>query len=57
MMTGLQKSQKMESQTSPGHLNDLQNVGAKVGHQHHETSALNKIQNMVLMKKKKKEKK
>jgi len=51
----LQKSQKMESQTSPGHLNDLQNIGAKVGH--HETSALNKIQNIVLMKKKKKEKK
>jgi len=34
MMTGLQKSQKMENQTIPDHLDGLQNIGAKVEHQH-----------------------
>jgi len=30
MMIGLQKSQKMENQTFPDHLDGLQNVDAKV---------------------------
>jgi hypothetical protein len=32
MIIGWQKSQKMENQTPPG----LQNVDAKVGHEHHK---------------------
>jgi len=30
MITGLQKSQKMENQTFPDQLDDLQNVGVEV---------------------------
>jgi len=39
----LQKSQKMENQTFPDHL-DLVNIGARVGHRHHgRTGTLNEI--------------
>jgi len=49
MITSLQKSQEMENQTSASHLESLQNVGAKDGHQYHKrTDTLDKIQNMVL---------
>jgi len=36
MITGWQKSLKMENQTSSSLLDDLQYVGTKVEHQHHE---------------------
>jgi len=40
---------KIAKDEKSGHLDSLQNVGAKVGHQHHrKTSTLDKIQNIVL---------
>jgi len=44
----LAKMAKMGNQTIPNHLASLQNVGARVGHQHHRrTDTLDKIQDMV----------
>jgi len=45
----MEKSQKMGNQTLRGHLDGLQNVGAKVGHQYDKrTGTLDKIRNMIL---------
>jgi len=53
----LEKSQKMKNQTFPGHLDGLQNVGAKVEHQRHKrTDTLDKIQDMILEEDKEKKK-
>jgi len=47
MIIGLQRSQKMEHETSAG--SGLQNVGAKGGHEHRRrTNTLDKVQDMVL---------
>jgi hypothetical protein len=51
MITGWQKSQEMGDQTPPSHLDDLPNVGARVGHQHDD-----KIQNMKMKKKRRRDK-
>jgi len=49
MMIGLQKSQEMENQISPGYLNGFQNVDARNGHQYHRrTGTLDKVEEMVL---------
>jgi hypothetical protein len=46
---GLQKMENQILDTGPGHLDWLQNIGAKVGHQYRRrTSTLDKIQDMVL---------
>jgi len=48
-MTGWQKSQEMGDRTLPGHLNGLQNVGAKIGREHYRRrDTLDKIEDMVL---------
>jgi len=45
---------KMEDQTTPGQLDGLQNVDAKVKHQHYRrTGALDKIQEVSYKKKRK----
>jgi hypothetical protein len=45
----LAKIAKNGNRTSPGHLDGLQNVAAKVGHEcHRRTGTLDKIQNIVL---------
>jgi len=48
----------VENQTSSGHLNDLQNFSAKVGHRHQgKTGTPDKIQEIIYMKMKKRKKK
>jgi len=51
-ITGLQKSQRIENQTSPDHLDGFQNIGAKIEYQHHSrTGTLDEIQNLEEKKK------
>jgi len=45
MDNNLQKSRKMENQTSSSFLDGLQSIGAKIGHQH---CKLDKMQDVVL---------